>query len=74
MKLLPKLWCRNQVLRASKIDIKSPIADAQRAGIALKAIVKKEEHYIADWLLFHALAGVTDFGNAYRWIGSINID
>jgi hypothetical protein len=61
LKFLSKLWGRNQVLRASKIDIKSPIADAQRAGIALVAIVKNEEHYIADWLRFHALAGVTDF-------------
>jgi len=61
LKFLSKLRGRNQALRASKIDIKPPIADAQRAGIALVAIVKNEEHYIGDWLRFHALAGVTDF-------------
>lgn len=61
MKYLSKFWNRNRVLRASKIDIKTPVADAHRAGIALVAIVKNEEHYIGDWLRFHALAGVTDF-------------
>jgi hypothetical protein len=61
LKLLSKIWGRDKVLRASKIDIKSPIADAQRAGISLVAIVKNEEHYIGDWLRFHALAGVKDY-------------
>ena len=61
MKLLSKLWNRKQTLRASKIDIKTPVADSNRAGIVLVAIVKNEEHYIGDWLRFHALAGVTDF-------------
>lgn len=56
-----KFWGRHKTYRASKIDIKPPIAADNRGGIALVAIVRNEADYIGDWLRFHALAGVTDF-------------
>lgn len=37
------------------------MASPDRNGIALVAIVRNEADYIRDWLLFHALGGVTDF-------------
>ncbi|MGO4910631.1 glycosyltransferase family 92 protein [Pseudorhodobacter sp. W20_MBD10_FR17] len=54
-------WARKTALRASKIDIKPPTAQADRTGLALVTIVRDEAPYIGDWLRFHALAGVTDF-------------
>ncbi|MBO9472166.1 glycosyltransferase family 92 protein [Shimia sp. R10_1] len=46
--------------RASRISIKPPMAAAGRHGVALVTIAKNEEKRIADWLTFHALAGVRE--------------
>lgn len=54
-------WFRRKILRASKIDIKPPTANPERAPFALVAIVKNEAAYIGDWMRFHAFAGVKDF-------------
>lgn len=56
-----KLWNWRKTLRASKIDIKPPVASPKRDGMALVAIVRNEADYIGDWLRFHALGGITDF-------------
>ena len=54
-------WFSRKTLRASKIDIKPPVANPERKNIALVAIVKNEAAYIGDWMRFHALAGIKDF-------------
>lgn len=54
-------WFSRKVLYAGKIDIKPPVADPDREGIALVAIIKNEAAYIGDWMRFHALAGIKDF-------------
>lgn len=55
------LWSWRKTLRASRIDIKPPVAAPNRCGMALVAIVRNEADYIGDWLRYHALGGITDF-------------
>ena len=48
-------------MRASRVDIVPPAPAPGRSGIAICAIMRNEEHHIADWLRFHAVAGVSEF-------------
>lgn len=52
---------KRSALRASRINITTPLPNADRAGLAICAIMRDEERHIGDWLRFHAAAGVRDF-------------
>lgn len=45
----------------SRFSISSPPADSRRNGVAIVAIVKNEEAYIAEWAGFHLRTGVRMF-------------
>ena len=52
---------KRQIPHTSRMITGAPIPQKDRAGLAVVAIMKNEGRHIADWLRFHALAGVTDF-------------
>lgn len=54
-------FLRTKQARASRIDIKPPLAKNDRHGIAIVAILKNEANNLNDWLSFHTLAGVREF-------------
>jgi hypothetical protein len=58
--MIRQFWARSP-LRASRVDIVPPGPAADRAGLAICAIMRNEERHIGDWLRFHAAAGVLDF-------------
>lgn len=61
MKYFQSIFKLNRSLRASRIDIRPPVPSIGRTGLSIVAIFKNEEKYIADWIRFHAIAGVRDF-------------
>jgi glycosyltransferase involved in cell wall biosynthesis len=62
-----KRWIRKLLpgiagARRKKSGLPAPvIADADRSGVAIVAIVKDEERYIAEWIDYHALIGARAF-------------
>lgn len=44
-----------------RIAITPPKADANRHGVAIATHLKDEEHYIAEWALFHRSVGIRHF-------------
>jgi len=57
---LRSLWSR-ETPHTSTMVPGTPAPISGRSGLALVAIVKNEADHIADWVRFHALAGVRDF-------------
>lgn len=57
---LSALWSR-QPPHTSTMVPGTPAPVSGRGGLAIVAIMKNEADHIADWVRFHALAGVRDF-------------
>ena len=55
------LWNIASIGKISRVGMVPPVPAPDRQGVALAAILRNEERYVAEWARFHHLAGVRHF-------------